>query len=59
MNLADAAVLIARKLGDARSLGLSLRCKGNALWFKNELNAASDVFEAAISQFEMRDCPRK
>ena len=59
MNLADAAVLIAGKLGDARSLGLSLRCKGNALWFKNELNAASDVFEAAISHFEDAGLPEE
>jgi tetratricopeptide (TPR) repeat protein len=52
LNLAEAAVLIAARLGDGRSLGLSLRSKGNALWFKNELAAASELFTAAITHFE-------
>jgi CHAT domain-containing protein len=52
LNLAEAAVLIATKLGDGRSMGLSLRSKGNALWFKNELTAASELFTAALGHFE-------
>ena len=45
-------MLIAAELGDRRSLGLSLRSKANALWLKNQLAGASELFTSAIQHFE-------
>jgi hypothetical protein len=52
LRLAGVAVLLAEKLGDANSMGLGLRAKANALWFRNDLHSATNIFEQAVTWFE-------
>jgi CHAT domain-containing protein/tetratricopeptide (TPR) repeat protein len=52
MRLAEAALAIATELGDAESLGLGCRAKANALWQKNDLRAAVEMFDRSIAHFE-------
>jgi CHAT domain-containing protein/tetratricopeptide (TPR) repeat protein len=59
LNLAEVAMLVAAQLRDSRSLGLSARSKGNALWFRNELAAASELFTAAVTHFEEAGQPEE
>ena len=59
LNLAEVSVLVAAQLRDSRSLGLSARSKANALWFKNEMAAASELFTAAVTHFEQAGQPEE
>ncbi len=52
MALAEAAEIIARKLGRPESLAQSLRAKGNALYAANQHAAAVDRHEEAARLFE-------
>ena len=52
LHLAEISVVIAGQLGDPVSLGLSLRAKGNALWFRNNLRSATTLFDQAVHFFE-------
>jgi CHAT domain-containing protein/tetratricopeptide (TPR) repeat protein len=52
LHLADASMAIAAELGDAESLGLSIRAKGNALWYTNDYRRAVALFDEAAGCFE-------
>jgi tetratricopeptide (TPR) repeat protein len=52
LRLAEAAVVIARKLGDADALGRSLRSKANALYMLGRNQAAVEHHEQALKAFE-------
>ncbi len=50
--LADAALLVARRVGAGVSLGRALRAKANACWFLNDLKAATRLFDEAAQHFD-------
>ena len=52
LRLAEGAVMIANELQHPESIGRSLRAKANALWFKNDLRSAVDLFSKAVTFFE-------
>jgi CHAT domain-containing protein len=52
MRLAEAAFAVAKILDDSASLGLGCRARANALWYKNDLRAAVEMFEQAVAHFE-------
>lgn len=52
LRLAETAVVVANELSDPKSIGLGLRAKANALWFRNDLRAAVVLFEQAVASFE-------
>ncbi|MBV8142523.1 MAG: hypothetical protein JOZ60_10805, partial [Verrucomicrobia bacterium] len=52
LNLAEAALVIARKLGTDEALAFSKRAKANALWPIGECKAAVDLFNEASELFE-------
>lgn len=52
VNLADAALVIARKLGTDEALAFSKRAKANALWPVGECRSAVQLFDEAASLFE-------
>ena len=51
--IAEAALSIANRLADPASLGLSLRAKANALWFRGDCGTAVELFARAVTQFEL------
>ena len=53
LGLAEAAIAIASRLSDGVSLGRSFRAKANALWFKGNCKAAVELFERAVTEFEV------
>ena len=50
--LAEAAVVIGRRLGEDEAVARSLRAKANALWFMGECRPAVEIFHEAASLFE-------
>ncbi len=52
LHLAEAALLIARKLGTDEALAFSMRAKANVLWPAGECKAAVELFENAAVLFE-------
>ena len=50
--LADAAILVARRIDSAPALARAVRAKANAQWHRNELKAAVALFDQAIALFE-------
>src|SRR3954451_6494205 len=51
-NLAEAAVVIARELGDDETTGRALRAKANTMWFKGDCRSAVELFDDAARLFE-------
>jgi len=52
VNLAEAALLLARRIGRKDLLGLSLRSKGNALSLASRNQEAMDLYRQALEIFE-------
>jgi CHAT domain-containing protein/Tfp pilus assembly protein PilF len=52
LRMADAAVVLAAKVGNPESVALSLRTKANALWASGDNKSAVSFHEKAIQQFE-------
>ncbi len=52
LELAEAALAIARQLGDREALALAWRAKANALWFMGDCKSAVELFEQAGDLFE-------
>lgn len=52
LGLAEAAVAIARHLGDEEAMARSFRAKANALWFMGQCKPAVDLFQQAVLLFE-------
>jgi hypothetical protein len=52
LRLAEVAVVIAKKLGDADALGRSLRSKANALYMLGRNRASVEHHEKALKAFE-------
>lgn len=50
--LADAALAIATSLDDDTALARGLRAKANAMWFKGDCKAATELFSRAAGLFE-------
>src|SRR4051794_18442442 len=50
--LAEAALAIATELGDDQALARALRAKANAMWFKGDCRAATELFSRASILFE-------
>src|SRR3954451_16592378 len=53
LALAEAALAIATELRDDAALALALRAKANALWFKGDCKAATELFARAAGLFEV------
>ncbi len=51
-RLAEAAVAVARQLGDDDSMGLSMRAKANAFWFMGQCKSAVELYREAALRFE-------
>src|SRR3954453_22754609 len=52
LALEDAALAIAMEIKDDAALALALRAKANALWFKGDCQAATELFARAAGLFE-------
>ena len=55
LQFADAALVIASRLGDRTALGRANRAKANALWYKGDLKDAVELFQVAVKRFEEAD----
>jgi CHAT domain-containing protein len=52
LRFAEAALVIAARLGDAAASGRAIRAKANALWYKGNLKDAVELFQASVERFE-------